>query len=33
MARHDAETRFQLGLAVADSGLLRPARVPKPRGL
>ncbi|MDF2091515.1 helix-turn-helix transcriptional regulator [Knoellia sp. 3-2P3] len=31
MARHDAETRFQLGLAVADSGLLRPARVPKPR--
>jgi hypothetical protein len=31
MARHDADTRFQLGLAVADSGLLRPARVPPPR--
>lgn len=31
MARHGADTRFQLGMAVAQSGLLSPLKVPSPR--
>ena len=30
MDRHGADTRFQLGLAVAQGGLLSPVQVPSP---
>jgi len=31
MDEHGADTRFQLGMAIAESGLLRPGRTPPPR--
>ena len=31
MDEHGADTRFQLGMAIAESGLLKPGRTPPPR--